>query len=264
VIDSIHQSTLSMALRCGEQFRRRYINGEIIPPSIAAARGTGLHKANEVNLKQKIKSKKDLDANTLKDAARDAFLYNLKNGVFLPKEDQSAAKKLINEGLNQCLDLTELYRNDVSPKIQPLEVERPFKIDIGLELPIAGRIDHEQTGEVDDLKTTTRAWAENRINKEVQPIFYSMAHEREFGTRPQFNYHILIALKRSSRHQIQSRTCADSDYRALIYRLQAFLRMYKAGVFPPAEVGAWICSPRWCGYHSTCPYVGNEPIKRWI
>ena len=52
MIDSIHQSTANTALRCGEQFRRLYIEDERIPPGIAAGRGTGVHKANEVNLKQ--------------------------------------------------------------------------------------------------------------------------------------------------------------------------------------------------------------------
>ena len=54
MINSIHQSNLGTALRCGEQFRRRYIEGERIPPGVAAGRGTGVHNANDVNLSQKV------------------------------------------------------------------------------------------------------------------------------------------------------------------------------------------------------------------
>lgn len=253
-----------MGLRCGEQLRRRYFLNEIIPPSIAASRGTSLHKANEVNLRQKITTKKDLPLDDLLDAARDSFMNNLREGIFLPKAQQSEKVKLIGEGLNQSLRLTRLYRESVAPGIVPIEVERPFKIDIGLELPIAGRIDHEQNQYVDDLKTSTKKWVENRIHAELQPVFYSIAHEYEFNTRPQFRYHVLIALKKSEQHQLQTRTCLDSDYQALVYRLQTFIRMIKSGVFLPAAVGSWACSEKWCGYWSTCRYVGNGPAKRWI
>ena len=74
MIDSIHQSSLGTALRCGEQFRRRYIEGERVPPGVAAGRGTGVHKANEVNLNQKVITGTDLKLSDLKDAARDGFV----------------------------------------------------------------------------------------------------------------------------------------------------------------------------------------------
>jgi len=253
MIHAIHQSTLSMALRCGEQFRRRYLQEEIIPPSIAAARGTGLHKANEVNLRQKVRTKVDLPASDLRDAARDSYTRSLRNGVFLPKADHGAKASLVNEGLNQCLALTDLYRREVAPEIVPIEVEREFIIDIGLV--------HKR---VDDLKTSTRSWADGKINSEIQPVFYSMAHEHEFKTRPEFRYHILIALKKEPKRQVQARVCTDADYRALIARLEMFLKMLKAGVFLPAEIGSWVCSPKWCGYWTTCRYVGNGPAARWI
>lgn len=264
MINAIHQSSLSMALRCGEQFRRRYMLGEIIPPSIAAARGTSLHYANEVNLRQKVKTKKDLPLSDLKDAARDKFIRTLEKGVFLPKNQQGEKTNLLNEGLNQSIQLTSLYRREVAPEINPIEVERSFLIDIGLDLPIAGRIDHEQTAKVDDLKTTTRSWSPARIYKEIQPVFYSIAHQYEFGERPLFRYHIMVALKRQPKHQLQSRTCTDNDYHALVSRIESFLKMLQAGIFLPAEIGAWVCDPKWCGYFTTCRYVGNEPAKVWI
>lgn len=264
MIDSIHQSTLSMALRCGEQFRRRYMLGEIIPPSIAASRGTALHRANEVNLRQKVKSKKDLPVSDLQDATRDAYIKNLRNGVFLPKELQSEKRALLNDGLNQSLRLTGLYREAVAPDIIPIEVERSFRIDIGLDLPIAGRIDLEQDSLVDDLKTTTKSWGPNRIFQEIQPVFYSLAHEYTFGQVPEFRYHILVALKKSEKHQLQTRTCTKKDYNAMMSRIRMFLKMLKSGVFLPAEVGSWVCSEKWCGYYTTCEYVGNAPALGWI
>lgn len=38
-------SQLDTFTRCGEQFRRRFMEGECIPPGIAARIGSGVHKA---------------------------------------------------------------------------------------------------------------------------------------------------------------------------------------------------------------------------
>lgn len=263
MINSIHQSTLNMALRCGEQFRRRHIEGEIIPPGIAAGRGTGVHKANEVNLKQKIQTKEDLPLSDLQDACRDGFVGAFRNGIYLPKEDIPSKNEIINEGLNDAIRLTRLYRDEVAPEIVPMEVERPFKIDVGLALPIAGRIDMEQNGKVDDLKSSGKTWAEGQINKEIQPVLYSFAHEKETGIRPEFRYHILIALKKGEKRQVQSLTCTDAHYEALFAKLRMFIRMLDSGSFMPANPASWWCDERFCGYFHTCEYVGNGKARKW-
>lgn len=265
MIEAIHQSTLNMALRCGEQFRRRYIEDEIIPPGIAAARGTGVHKANEVNLKAKVMTGEDLPLSDLQDAARDGFVHALRNGVYLPKEDISAKDRLLNEGLNDTIRLTRIYRQEVAPEIVPQEIEREFFIVVpGLPLPLAGRIDIEREAKVDDLKTTGRSWPKDQIQKEIQPIFYSFVHEHETGIRPTFYYHILIALKKKEKRQIQNITPTDNHYRALLAKLKMFCETLRAGVFLPANPSSWWCSPRFCGYWQTCPYVGNSLPKREI
>ena len=60
VMDHISFSSLSMFLKCGEQFRRRYECNEIIPPSASLARGTCGHKSLEANFRQKIETREDL------------------------------------------------------------------------------------------------------------------------------------------------------------------------------------------------------------
>ena len=264
MIDSIHQSSLNMALRCGEQFRRRHIEDEIIPPGIAAGRGTGVHKANEVNLKQKLKTKIDLPLPDLQDAARDGYVHAFRNGVFLCKEDQPSKNILINDGLNDTIRLTKLYRDEVAPEIQSVEVERPFMIDVGLPLPFAGRIDVEEVAKVDDLKTTAKSWADGQIDKEIQPIFYSYVHEKEIGVRPEFVYHILVALKTKVKRQVQSITPTDAHYQALFAKAKMFCKMLDTGTFLPANPTSWWCSEKWCGYYKSCMYVGNSLPKKQV
>jgi hypothetical protein len=264
VITAIHQSSLNTALRCGEQFRRRYIEGHIIPPGIAAGRGTGVHKANEINLKQKVVTKKDLPVSDLQDAARDGFKYAFRNGVYLPKEEEAEKNKLLNEGLNDCLRLTKLYRNEVAPQVQPIAIEEPFSIDVGLPLLLDGRIDYQEDKTVHDLKSTGKSWSKDQIQKEIQPVFYSFVHEHERGVRPRFIYHILVALKTQEKLQEQEIIPTDNHYRALFAKLQMFCKMIQTGTFLPANPSSWWCTEKWCGYWHTCPYVGNAKPQTWV
>lgn len=264
MIESIHQSSLNMALRCGEQFRRRYIEDEIIPPGIGAGRGTAVHKANEVNLSQKIKSEQDLPLDDLKDACRDGYVRAFENGVYLPKEEIPRKSNLLNDGLNEALLCTELYHAEVAPEIQPIEVERKFLIDVGLPLALAGMIDIEREKKVDDLKTSKMKWPENRIQQEIQPVFYSFVHEKETGIRPEFVYHILRVLKSGPQRQVQKLTPTDNHYNALFAKLHMFIKMLDTGTFLPANPTSWWCTEKWCGYYPTCEYVGNGKNKKWI
>lgn len=261
MIEAIHQSTLNMALRCGEQFRRRYIEGDIIPPSIPAGRGTGVHKANEVNMKQKVESKVDLPTGDLTDAARDGYVHSLKNGVYIPKEEQSEKKKLLNIGLNDTIRCTEVYSVDVAPKIQPIDVEHPFDIDVGLPLRLAGRMDYTERPELGDLKSTSMKWPDGRAQAEIQRIFYSLAFEKTKGIRPDFTFHVLIARRNregkptSTDYQKITLRCTDRDYKVLFAKLRAFVNMLQKGVFLPANPTSWWCSAKWCGYYESCEYV---------
>jgi hypothetical protein len=270
MIEAIHQSMLNMALRCGEQFRRRYLENEVIPPGIAAGRGTGLHHANKVNLRQKIMTGVDLPIGDLKDAARDGFINSFKNGVYIPKDKLPEKEKLINDGLEDSIRCTEVYLENIAPEIKPKAVEEPFKIDIGLELPLAGTIDIEQESKVDDLKTSAKKWAEGQIEKEIQPVLYSLAHEKITSKRPLFKYHIMIARRgkdgnaTSAGYDSQSIMCTDDHYSALISKMVVFIEMIKKGVFPPANPSSWWCDKSWCGYFYTCPFRGNGNQKKWI
>ena len=254
VIDTIHQSSLNMALRCGEQFRRRYIDGQVIPPGVAAGRGTGLHGANEANMKHKIVTKQDLPLPDLHDAARDAFVKAFDGGVFLPKEDLPHKRTILNKALNDTIRLTSLYRAEVAPGIMPKAVEQEFRIDIGLPLDIAGRMDIQETARVDDLKSAGKSWQPGQIDKEIQPIMYSMAHEYLTGVQPEFVYHILVALK-EPKHQIQTIKPNKQHYRILISKLAMMCRMIETGVFLPANPTIWWCSSKFCGYYNSCRYT---------
>ena len=92
---------LGMFLRCAHQFERRYLRGEIIPPGIAARRGSATHQAARINHDQKLHSQEDLPLGDLQDAARDHYVHLIKEeGVFIPKDQVAEKDRLLAAGLH--------------------------------------------------------------------------------------------------------------------------------------------------------------------
>lgn len=264
MIEHVSYSSLSQGIKCGEQFRRRRILNQIIPPGIALIRGGSVHKANEVNMKQKLDSKKDLPVDDLKDCARDAFVDRAKNGIYLTKEDRPEKRKLLNEGLNQTLKAVECYSDQFAPEVQPTAVEQRFSLDIGLELPIYGYIDIEQENAIRDLKITGKSYNQDAVDNNLQPRFYSLAFEKQTGERPDFWMHYLVVLKTKTKHQAIYTRCSNHQYDALYHTIEQFIKMLKAGIFLPTNPENWWCDPKWCGYYYTCKYVGNGKQINWF
>ena len=69
--EHVSASQLSMYCKCGEQYRRRYVEGEIVPPGVALVSGKSVHKAREIDLKHKMATGEDLAVEAVKESARD-------------------------------------------------------------------------------------------------------------------------------------------------------------------------------------------------
>src|SRR5665647_2351626 len=129
-MEAITQSMLGMFLRCPHQFESRYLWGEIIPPGIAARRGSATHKAAQINHEQKMHSQEDLPVGDLEDAAWDHYVKLIKDeGVFIPKDQIAEKDSLLAKGLDAAIRLTKLYRVSLAPAIHPLLVEEKLTMD---------------------------------------------------------------------------------------------------------------------------------------
>ncbi len=257
MITIIRQSMVGMWLRCPEAFRRRHIEGDIMPPGITARRGSSAHKAAQVNHRQKIKTGLDLPLDDLKDAARDEYVSLLTNeGVYIPKAQLSEKKKILNEGLNEALQATAIYHREIAPKIQPVSAEATIEADIpGIPLPVRGTLDCEDADSfIQDLKVMKRKnqdWAD----REIQPSFYYMLFRAAHGRWPRgFKYQVVIPNKEMVHEELV--TTRDMQKLKVLFRIiDAFLKDLKSGNFKPADPASWICDPEYCGYYNSCQYV---------
>jgi len=251
----------SMFFGCGQQYYFRYIEGLIIPPSIAALSGTSLHAAAEHNFSQKIESGTDEPLSVLKDVAAETYEKKSEDGFFISEDEKSAADRLYNEGKDEAVKLVEPLRNDVAPKIQPKFVEQKFEIQVDDLPPILGYVDlygtNIETGKpiLADIKTSKSKWSQSKADNEIQPTLYqAMTKSHGWDTPDEFTFEVLVKTK-DPKHETITTVRTPDDFWSLIRRFRVMDSQIKAGNFLPAEPGHWRCSPKWCGYWWRCPYI---------
>ena len=105
MIDYVNQTLINAWQMCGERVRRRWIEGDIIPPGIAARIGTGLHAGAEINHRAKLNTGVDEPLDVVQDAARDGYVKSLDNGVYFPPDELFSAKRQLTEGVDTVTGL---------------------------------------------------------------------------------------------------------------------------------------------------------------
>jgi len=259
-------SQINMYSRCGEQYRRRYIEGERVPPGIALHRGTGVHKGAEHNFSQKIESREDLPKAEIVDAAVAGFDDSLERGdLLLSREEKSKGKNVIvGDARDATARLAGVLADDLAPTLQPILVEERAEISIG-PTNLLGYIDLVTEDEViHDLKTSAKSPVETDVAKSGQMTAYTGLYAAVFKRWPQgaaMDY--LVDTKTPKAVTIQTARTKE-DVEAWLKVVEAVLNGIEAEIFLPAPEGSWACSERFCGYWATCPYVSGSARKRVI
>lgn len=255
-------SSIDMFLRCGEQFRRRDILKESIPPGIAMLKGRAVHKAAEVNNRQKIESGVDLPESDLVDAATTEFDTAIKaDGLGLSVEENAiGATKVVGQAKDASVSLTRVYRRLVAPAISPVLVEEFVRVELATAShDLLGKLDVvDAQGRVRDLKTSGRKKSQADVDESDQLTYYDMAVEKLTG-KPSAGVvmDVLVETKVPDVQMLTSfRTARDRE--VYLSKLNAVLGGIKAGIFLPATPGHWVCTQKFCGYWNTCPFVNSE------
>lgn len=252
---------LNMYARCPEQYRRRYIEGERLPPGIAATRGTGLHQAAAANMRQKVQSHVDQPPTDIIDQAVAAYDAAIHGGVALTAEEVSeGVENVIGENRDLVADLALVHAKQQAPEYQPVLVEREIRLELPGPRDLLGVIDlADDQGRVVDWKTGKKAQSQTEADTSVQLTIYAAAHRAVSGSDPsEVRLDYLTTGSRIKRGVVSSQRGPD-DYAALAARFNAVSAAIDAGVFPPAMPGSWFCSARWCGfYENGCPFVNGR------
>jgi hypothetical protein len=259
-------SQLDMFAKCPESWRRRYLEGEIIPPRLAMLKGSAIHSAAEHNMRQKIESYADLPVKEITDFAVSAYEDKLKRDSYTLGENETLNDAA--EMKSTVASMAQVHAERQAPDYQPVAVEQRFTISLPM-------LDHDLVGvadlitdqrEVVDFKTGKRSLSQSDADESTQLSIYAASVQRDNPGVDAVNVTLDMITEpgsRSAPKRVVIHSHRDrSDLPILANRVEVVSRTIAAGLFPPAAPGSWWCSADWCGYYATCKYVNKARIDK--
>lgn len=261
----LHHTAIDTLSRCGEQFRRRYIEGEIIAPGIFLLVGRATHCSVALNMGHKLETGDMLPAEACAEAARDTLNAEWGKGIVLTDEEgQQDITMVRGEAVDKAVRLAVLHHDCKAPDLHPTHIERQWTIELpGYDLDLAGTIDiQEGMDAIRDTKTSGKSPSKDVAENSDQLTVYALAARVIDGAVPaRLALDYLVDLKRGPKVQTLETTRTADDFQVYLRRVEAVIRALDKGAFVPARQTDWWCSERWCGYAPTCPYFrGRKTI----
>jgi hypothetical protein len=254
----LHVSGLEMLSKCGEQFRRVYIERERIPPGVALIVGTATHKSVARNLESKIKTDALLSIEEVKNTARDSLCQEWESGIKLDEEEMKAGIKQVKaDAIDKAVRLSALHATKAAPALYPTHVERSWKIELpGYPLDLVGTLDIQEGGaSVRDTKTSGKTPAKTIADESLQLTAYALATKVIDGKAVESVKLDYLVDNATPEYKPFASTRDDDDFRNLLLRIERATVAIEKGVFIPARETDWWCSKKWCGFHSSCPFA---------
>ena len=187
---SWNNSSLSLLQRCGEAYRRRYVEKESIPPAPRMLRGTVVHRAASAALLRKMEQHTLPTTAEARDLAATEFEQAWAGGVTLSAEETGEGVGAVRgRSKDFAVDLAGFHVDRVAPGITPIGVERRIVVkprDSDLEIHgTIDLIDQTPTGEViHDLKTSEKSPSRTAADTSQQLSMYALIRTAEVGVIP--------------------------------------------------------------------------------
>jgi hypothetical protein len=270
-------SQLAMILRCGAQYRFRYVLGLKERPKVSLSIGKGGHAALEWNTKTKIRTGEDEPEEAVVQKASDMMDFYLRE-VPLSESEVDTAPGATKD---KFLAATRVYRRRDAPGITPVGAEVEFNLDMNeyvdepLPEPIRivnGKIDlvYDDTtttiGDsrlirvgVEDTKFVMRKRSQADVNLSVQLSVYATVMHKLTGRFPtKLGYRMMhpgttkdpadsIVLNRDP--ALMTPDLLERRMKRVAFQFREAERMIRESIFIPTD-DPITCS--WCGYRERC------------
>jgi len=240
---------LNMFLRCPRQYHYRYVLGIRTPASGAMVQSRVWHETVERNYRQKIASHADLPLEDLQAFYAERFDEALRVEKVAFESDESAGA-LKDEGLA----IVAAHHREIAPAVQPLLVEKSFRISLGADFPyeLVGVWDLiEEGGIVCDNKAYAKTPSQQDLDRDLQMTIYSLAYRATFGELEQ-GLRVDAVLKHKTPKAVQLTTRrTNRDCQWLLGLIEEVAQAMEQQVFFPNPNG-WHCAPRFCGFWNRC------------
>jgi len=256
---TITPSKLSGFFRCGEQYRRLYVENERRPPGIAAHKGGAVHKGAEMDYTHRIKDPDTLppeqDVIDAAVAEYDARL-NREGALFTAEETSKGVETVIGEQRDRVVVVTGIVHREIAPTVQPDFVEEMIEIPLANDITLRGRLDLSTIQRlVTDLKITSKGKREADAWTDLQLSFYAMLYQYRTGVYPSAVGWDNVVDAKTPKINLIRVARNDQDTIVLLRMVNAMIAAEKAGNYLPAAPGSWVCSDNWCGFYNDCKFV---------
>lgn len=247
-------SWLNTWLKCPRMYGYAKVAGIRVPPGWAMAGGSAMDATLNEHLSQRI-----LGVNGLRGSALVDY-YQEKLKFYVQKYQPAGPRDpdLETDGAK----LLPIYERTISPKIEPVSVQKEVRIKIG-ERDFVAHIDLLRTSPsgivVSDHKFTGKSPPANKASASLQLKAYDYVTNDPSHQVELIN---LVRLKRDPKIVVQSYVVTDRDRQEFVQMVRWVSKMAATNIFPMTDATNWVCNPQWCGYYSRCRgrAGGPEPI----
>lgn len=258
----LSHSRLSVLRRCGEQYRRKYIEGEPTPGSVATLIGTATHRSAEENLVHRMTTEVPLPLEACKDIANDTYVAGLEQEIhFTEDEKEQGEKKVLGLGRDKAINSAVVHAEKVAPDLNPEFVEKKFQvslngypIDLLAIMDVGDRAPNNELW-IRDLKTAKRAPNRNAAILSPQLTFYDLVLN-EAGIHADM-YALDHVVGGKSYVTTQARR-DEEDRKLMLSVIERAIEVIEKGAFVPTDPGNWWCSKSYCWYAPTCPFFAGR------
>lgn len=244
-------SQYSLYKKCGEAYRLRYVDNKPSPPNPNMVRGVTIHSLVEHSIREKIAGRL-ASLEEVRDLARDEFALNSADVADWGEEKPDQVERAV-------MDAYTAYHTYALPKLRPLAVEAGFAVKVG-DVPMVGYIDLVDQvpmvadepdaplrSVVVDLKTTTKSWSQDQVDRSPQLTLYVHAIATSDVRIDQ-----LVQLKKGTEYRPLVSQRSPDQKAVYVEDLNETAALIKQGVFPKAALDGWGCGPDACSYWSQC------------
>ena len=264
-VSSWSPSRLGMLYRCGEQFRRRYIVGEVIPPDLGLIRGRATHKGVEANMANHIETGNYLGLEQVDAATSDALTAELAGEFTLGNEyEEYGLDKATGLVKDESVSLARLHATDLAPKIKPEAAEIKIEVPGSDSVPVrlVGVLDLvDDQKKIRDVKTSRKSPNATMADNSTQLTFYELLYHA-FAGEPSggqaLDYLVRTPKRGDTKLVTLETTRSHDDLMSLVRRIEIATKMVEQEVFLPAPEDSWQCSEKFCGYAPTCPFFRGQ------
>ena len=271
---ALHNSGLVQLWRCGEKFRRIYVEGEREQPSTSMVIGTGSDEGVSANLIAKAKTGRPLTPDETADAARDALMAAWDKGVNLDDEEKGEGEARVRGRLvDEVAALVKVHALEIAPEIDVVAempgdgavgVQWKFVLDLpGLDYELHGALDvagHYGGGyEIRDTKVRGKMPSKTEADKSQQLSMYSLAlltFAKELPKRVGIDALVRPGKRAPARKEILYSERDQAAMDMIAARIGVAIDCIENEIWTPANPEDWWCGVKYCSFarDGSCPY----------